>query len=181
MNKSHVVCFRVHHQNRMRTSATCIFGARVALRQCLNTLLQTKVHCNCFWIAGWNGRGLGSHALAGPLHSIQVESRLWDMLASISAQVLWSLLRLLSEHSDRLNPSTSPCRVQVCFIWNSRHVGRVILPLWLWVSTDNVVNDIPYCPACPKFPDKYRSKFYRTWAGRLANVSHTMYLLKIQL
>ena len=38
--------------------------------------------------AGWNGRGLGSHALAGPLHSIQVESQLLDTLASPPAQVL---------------------------------------------------------------------------------------------
>ena len=49
---------------------------------------QTSDKSIWFRIAGWNGRGLGSHALAGRLHSIQVESQLLDTLASLPAQVL---------------------------------------------------------------------------------------------
>ena len=39
-----------------------------------------------FRIAGLNGWG-GVHGLAGPLHSIQMESQLLDTLASLPAQV----------------------------------------------------------------------------------------------
>ena len=49
---------------------------------------QTSDKSIWFRIAEWNGWGLGSHALAGPLHYIQVESQLLDMLASLPAQVL---------------------------------------------------------------------------------------------
>ena len=76
------------YQNWMRTSA--IFAARAAQRRCpISSNLGQKY---LFRIAGWNGRRLGSHALARPLHSIRVESQLLDTLASHSAQVLSSLL-----------------------------------------------------------------------------------------
>ena len=58
----------------------------------------------------------------------------------------------------------------MCFIWNSQHEGGVIVPLRSLASTVNVVDDIPYFPARPKFLDKRRSKLYITLAGRLANV-----------
>ena len=71
------------------------------------------------------------------------------------------------------DPRASLHRVQMCFIWNSQHMGGVIVPLRSLASTDNVVDDIPYFPARPKFSDKRRSKLYKTWAGRLANVSNS--------
>ena len=49
---------------------------------------QTSDKSIWFWIAGWNGGGLGSYALAGPLHSIPMESQLLDTLVSLPAQVL---------------------------------------------------------------------------------------------
>ena len=79
----------------------------------------------------------------------------------------------LSENPDRVDPSASTRRVQMCFIWNSQHVGGVVVPLWSLASTVNVLDDIPYFPACPKFSDKCWSKLYKTWAGRLANVSNS--------
>ena len=107
---------------------------------------------------------LGSHALAGPLHSIQVESQLLDVLASLPAQVLSTLLGHLSENSDRVDPRASPsaslCRVKMYFIWNSQHMGWVVVPLRLLASTVNVVHDILYFPVRLKFSDKRRSKLY---------------------
>ena len=88
------------------------------------------------------------------------------------------LLKFYGVHSNvfpkirTVDPSASPHRGQLCFIWNSQHMGRVVLPLQLLVSNDNVVNVIPYFPACPKFSDKRHSKLYKTWAERLVNVSH---------
>ena len=76
------------------------------------------------------------------------------------------------EQPDRIDPSPSPCWVQMSFIWNSQHVGGVVLPLQLLASTDNMVDDIPYFPACPKFAEKYRNK-HKTWAERLFNTSHS--------
>ena len=72
------------------------------------------------------------------------------------------VLKPLKLNSDRIDPSTSPCMVQMCFIWNFQHVGGVMFPLRLLASTDNVVNDILYFPACLKFSDKRRSKLYKT-------------------
>ena len=39
------------------------------------------------------------------------------------------------------------------FIWNSQHMGGVIVPLQSLASTVNEVNDIPYFLARPKFSD----------------------------
>ena len=50
----------------------------------MSNFIKSRTKSIRFQIAGWNGQGLGSHALAGPLHSIQVESQLLDTLASLS-------------------------------------------------------------------------------------------------
>ena len=64
--------------------------------------------------------------------------------------------------TNKVDLSVSPCRVQMCFIWNSQQVGGVVLLLRSLVSTDNMVDDIPYFPACPKFSDKWWNKLHKT-------------------
>ena len=64
-------------------------------------------------------------------------------------------------HRIIINPSASPRRVQMYFIWNFQHMGGVVLPLGSLALIDKEADDISYFPDCPKFSDKRQSKLYK--------------------
>ena len=62
------------------------------------------------------------------------------MLTSLPAQVYYDIFLNVF---DRVDPSTSPCGVQMYFIKYSLYVGRVIFPLRSLASIDNTVDYLP--------------------------------------
>ena len=68
--------------------------------------------------------------------------------------------------SDRVGPSTSLCRVQMCFIWNSQHMGGNVSPLWSLTQNDNVVDVFHIFQLVQNF----RQMLPQPWAGSLVNM-----------
>ena len=123
-----------------------------------------------FQIAGWNGWGLGSHALAGPLHSVHVEFQLLDTLA-----FLLKLYRVYSDVCPKIQmksiiaksvqgPNVFYLVIQACGRDHSAiAIASVDRQSGRWYSIFSSSSEM----------FKRRSKLHKSWAGRLANISNS--------
>ena len=78
---------------------------------------------------------------------------------SPSYETLWLafLLKVYSDVCMKIRTESILAQVRAGSKYaNTHHMGGVILPLQLLASNDNVVDDIPYFPACPKVSDKHQ-------------------------
>ena len=146
------------HQNQVCTSA--VFRARLLKGDV--QLHHTSDKSICFRMAG------------GSVHMPRLDHCIlsgWSPSYDLPAQVLWSSLQRFSENSDSRSKRKSAQGPTVLYLKFSAHGQGCVA-----IAIASVEWQRGQChslfPAYPKLSDKHHSKFYKTWAERLVNMSH---------